>query len=426
MKLTNRNSHCSVHVAVIIVLSLIFVDSAKAQQLPIPEGEMARLSDLVHSATHGSAQDRLRASSEVRGVLFNHTAADEDVATVAGMLDLSLDRQASNGDSLTSYLEQIQQAGDAATRAETWDGFQNELNHRIDHILKGLETGDVSPEDLERLLNVSKYAVNAWDDFKDIDPVNGEASALFNLLNRLHGIAAAAKGIEDPSAKDLMEAFRNTLAEYTKSAFGKEVTNPSKAFELPAAVTAGIIDHNRKAFDAVTDVVDDLPAAMNGDPEALRRMVENSKNVESIISSEGYGRAIWDAMTGRIVDRIPFARTLAAWFGDYPTPESLAKWAGDWQTTWNDIRIHVDGSAEPIGQGLFVRRGGKVWVTHTTEDSITGRWSFDVINIAGDFEWYLTGELNAEQQAYEFLGFRYEDGKDVDLTWNGQRKELSE
>ncbi|MEM8955034.1 MAG: hypothetical protein AAGD22_12860, partial [Verrucomicrobiota bacterium] len=64
--------------------------------------------------------------------------------------------------------------------------------------------------------------------------------------------------------------------------------------------------------------------------------------------------------------------------------------------------------------------------THATEDSITGRWSFDVINIAGDFEWYLTGELNAEQQAFEFVGFRWEDGKEVDLTWNGQRKQYSE
>ncbi|MEM7012083.1 MAG: hypothetical protein AAF585_11425 [Verrucomicrobiota bacterium] len=407
-------------------MAFAIAGGANGQQLPIPESEMTRLNDLVETAAKGSAQDRFQASSDVRGVLFNHAATDEDVATVAGMLDLSLDRQASNSDSLTSYLEQIQQAGDAATRAAAWDAFQNELNQRIDHILKGLDTGELRPDDIERLLNVSKYAVNAWDDFKDIDPVNSDASALFNLLNRLHGIAAAAKGLEDPSAKDLMEAFRNTLAEYTKSAFGKDVTNPAKAFELPAAVTAGIIDHNRKAFEAVTDVVDDLPAAMNGDPDALRRMLVNSKKVEDIISGEGYGRAMWDAMTGRIVDRIPFARTLAAWFGDYPTPETLAKWSGDWRTTWNDIRIHPDGSAEPIGQGIFVRRGGKVWVTHATEDSITGRWSFDVINIAGDFDWFLTSELNAQGQAIEFVGFRNEDGKDIDLTWNGQRMQHSE
>jgi hypothetical protein len=133
--------------------------------------------------------------------------------------------------------------------------------------------------------------------------------------------------------------------------------------------------------------------------------------MEEVLSSRAYGRAIWNALTDRIIDRIPIARTLANWFGGYPTDESVAQWVGVWEGGWNDVRIHPGGRIELIGSGLLSRRGGKLTVTYVSGDTLGGTWEFESYRTKGTFEWKLISAFHVE-------GYRQEEGSTVKLRWN--------
>lgn len=366
------------------------------------------------TADAGTREERQQASRRVLELLSRNAASAEEAAAVAGMLELSLDREAFADRPLGPLLDRVSASEDPTDRQKAWLELRDALCERTAHIVRGMHAAEIGPAEAERLLRLAKYTLMAFDDARDPNPMTGRSSALTRLLTSLHGVAAATKGIQDQKASDLMEAFRDIVSQCSRKAYGETVRNPAQAFEIPAAVAAAIIDHNRKGLEEITSVLDRLPAAMDGDPEALKAMLEGSKRVEQVISGEAYGRAIWDAMSDRIVARIPFVRTLAAWYGSRLSPAKVAPWVGEWVGSWNDVRIAADGKITPIGNGLFSRRGGTITARYATDTTLEGTWEFAAIGIKGTFSWTMV-----EQD--HFRGYRIQEGSDVRLNWEATK-----
>ena len=259
---------------------------------------------------------------------------------------------------------------------------------------------DLSAEDAARLLQIAEAALSAVEN-------GGDREALLETVELLQGIADRINESDDEQTNELLNAFREAVAELASA--------PAvRPFRIPAVITVGIVDHNRRGLGEITRTLEFLPAAMDGDPAALRGMIEGSRRVEELLTGQGYLRSIWDAFNDAMVDDVPGSEQLAQWFGSRVSEEKLAVWVGDWTGTWNDVRIHPDGTIEPIGSGLFSRRGGRIFLQYATEDSLIGTWDFRVVGIEGTFEWTLTDDW------LHFEGHRTETGS-TSLRWDGTR-----
>ncbi len=400
-------------VAVFGVSVVTFATTRQSDQEPNFGQDIQAVGSAIERAGNADWTQQVAASRQALNSLREHAATDAEAAAAAGMLDLALQREGFRNQPLESVFDKIANAADEASREEAWQAFENEIHDRANHLLKSFERGEIDVEEAKRLLDIAKYASTLIDDANDANPITGGDSRLTKMIKLLHGIAGGTEGIETADASELMESFRDLAAALARKVSGAPLTNAAEAFEIPAAVSAAIIDHNRRGLEAITETLNFLPAAMDGDPQALQDMLASSRRVEEIITGHAYGRAIWDAMNGRIIDRIPFARTLANWFGNDVTEESIAIWVGNWQTDWNDVRITPAGQIVPTGSGLFARRGGRIFARYATDDTLGGTWDFRVIGISGTFEWKLT-ELD------RFEGFRQETNHPK-LRWDGHR-----
>ena len=87
-----------------------------------------------------------------------------------------------------------------------------------------------------------------------------------------------------------------------------------KAFDIPAEIVGAVIDTSTRGMDETTEALKDITKAMGGDAEALKRLPGHSHRIERTLSPRTYGQAMLKAMADRVIDRIPFARTLAKLF----------------------------------------------------------------------------------------------------------------
>ena len=142
-------------------------------------------------------------------------------------------------------------------------------------------------------------------------------------IDRLTQLAGDLQLPESGPLRDRLEVFRRSVG--TLASAWRRTRPPVTPFEIPSAVTAGLIDHNRRGLEAITTVVDGLPAAMSGDPQAIRNLLQASRRVEDVLTGRRYARAIWEAFNDRVARRFPFARTLAEWFGLLPNEQRLAR-----------------------------------------------------------------------------------------------------
>ena len=198
------------------------------------------------------------------------------------MLDLALQREGFANRPLDGLVEQVANAVDDATREVAWQALHEEIQARGNHLLQGFARGEIDAEDAKRLLDIAKYASTLADDLNDPNPITGGDSQLTRMIKLLHGIAAGADGLEQEDAAELMESFRDLIDALARKVDGASLTNPAAAFDLPAAVSAAIIDHNRRGLEEITRTLDFLPAAMDGDPQALQGMLEGARRADRL------------------------------------------------------------------------------------------------------------------------------------------------
>ncbi len=281
------------------------------------ERAISQASSAVNDAAERPRAAQLELMGQIVGLLAPHGEADHDVAIGASVIDLERDRQELLDDRLEDYLERIRDAVDETERARAWRELRQEMLERSTHFMRNLASSEIEVEDARRLLQVVKYGSQAVDDLKDLSPKGGATSEYTRFLNYAHGVAALAEGVENEDARVIMAGLRDTVGTMEKSVGALGVSVPSSTaaiLDMPGEVVASMIDVSREGLDQATETMEHIAAGLDGDEAALRRAVESSRRIEEILASENYGRAMESALTDRVIDKIPFLRTIVAWF----------------------------------------------------------------------------------------------------------------
>ena len=84
--------------------------------------------------------------------------------------------------------------------------------------------------------------------------------------------------------------------------------------DIPGEVAAAMINNTRKGWDQTNEAMSELNDAISGDPQALDRLENISRDLQKTLSPKAYGESMLNAIKNRIVDKVPFVRTLVNWF----------------------------------------------------------------------------------------------------------------
>ena len=336
-----------VNVRTIIFASLFFLLSSGAL------GQLAEdikwANGVVNNAEPKTLQERQLLTEQIIERLGPHAAANEDVRTLIRTLEIGSELLRFEAESMTGTANQAAKAATAAERARHLEFLRASLLDRAATLIQTLAQPDITVQDAKRISDIAKYASQALDDVNDPTILGGASSAYTKFLNRLNGIASLAQAVENPEARSILSGLRGTIGTMDRKLMdlGVSAGNPMKAFDIPAEIAGAVVDTSVKGMDQTSAALDDITKAMDGDAEALARLPRHSQRIEQTLSPRTYGQAMFKAMADRIVDRIPFARTLAKLFGS-PTPKPPAASANakvvdlDWLASGNAANMNED------------------------------------------------------------------------------------
>ena len=258
----------------------------------------------------GSHAERRAVVAGVIEALRARAATSADAWEVAAALELGLDRdRLLASTSLEETIATVEgSAGTARTRS--LDALGAEVLDRARHFTQAMGRGEYEAEDAARLLNIAKYAAQLGDDIgTPRQSLTGEnAGKVSAFLSTAYGVAAVVQGSRDGDARIAMDGIRDLFAQSNSPAW--------TAVDLPGEVAASILNTSRSGMDKASGAVDALTAAMEGDPEAVEEAIALARDLEGILSSQSYGRAMKEAITSRLIDRVPLLRTVMNWFPD--------------------------------------------------------------------------------------------------------------
>ena len=167
---------------------------------------------------------------------------------------------------------------------------------------------ELSIEDGERISNSLKYGATLLDDLDDPTGLS-DGSKLTGALTAVHGLTALASGTKNRDAEKIMDGVRDTLA-----TAGLDKTPIGAVVDIPGEVAAAMINNTRKGWDQTNEAMSELNNAISGDPQALDRLENISRDLQKTLSPKAYGESMLNAIKNRIVDKVPFVRTLVNWF----------------------------------------------------------------------------------------------------------------
>ena len=282
--------------------------------------EPPRLRDRVHAAQNLVAEADPSSPSDVRGRthqiighLWPYEPSVEEIAQANAVFRLLLKRERSLEDSeLETVIDKILSGLDEATTQEAWLDLLVEVLDRTANFTTLFASSEYSAEDAERLSNIVKYASQALDDVDNPSgALTGEnASKITKFLNGVHAVTALASVSEDPDAEVIMDGIRDAL-----SVVPHMDTNPiTGVVDVPGEVVASMLNVTRTGFEQSASALDEIAAAIEGDPGAIERAIARSREVEATLSGATYGEAMYNAITNRIIDKVPFARAVVTWF----------------------------------------------------------------------------------------------------------------
>jgi hypothetical protein len=301
------------------VITLVMLSAAAFGQL---SNDLQRTTDFVNNSQPKTSNDHIRLMEQIVNNLRPHAKTDDDVRVLIQTLETTKDLLRYEADSLISNTNRAQAATNAVERSQRLDALRAALLERAATLVQYLAQPNMSVQDAKRISDIAKYASQALDDIKDPSILGGASSSYTKLFTRLAGIASLSQAVQNPEARSILSGLRGTLGTVDKKlkVLGVSAGNPMKAFDIPAEVAGAVIQNSSKAMDQASAALEDVSRAMDGDTAALKRLSEHSQRIQSTLSPKTYGQAMFNALTERVVDRIPFVRTLAKLFG--PTPPS--------------------------------------------------------------------------------------------------------
>jgi hypothetical protein len=284
----------------------------------------------VQAAADKPGKVRLLTAEKVVNKLYPHGEDDEELGAAVTAIDIAREQESLLNVDLDRYINTVREAETEDALDKALADLQDVMFRNASHFVKLTALGELDVEDARRISNVVKYGVQAVDDLKDRNLLHyaakggGESSGLQDFMNVAYGVTALAEGVEDRDAQRILSGARNTLGQLavkvpryfrTSTSFANAAPHPiAGVLDLPASVAATITQVSREGYLKSADTLEHIAQAMRGDEEAAEKAVQASKKVKPVLSSENYGKAMVDAAKNRLIDRVPFLRTIVNWF----------------------------------------------------------------------------------------------------------------
>ena len=357
----------------VLFLPLFFASTGFGQL----SNDLKWATDLVNNAQPRTPQESEQMNQQIIARLRPHAGTNNDVRIMVQTMEFQSELLRLEAESMVTVANSAAGAQTRAERARHLDMLRAALIERAAAIMQSIVQPNMTVQDAKRISEIAKYASQALDDINDPSILGGASSAYTKLLNRLDGVASLARAAQDPEARSILSGLRGTIGTVDKKLkdLGVSAGNPMKAFDIPAEIAGAMVDTSRKAMDQTSAALQDIAKAIGGDTEALARMSGHSQRVQSTLSPRTYGQAMLKAMTDRVVDRIPFARTLAKLFGSptakQPATNGAAKvveldwWASGNRADLNENDIYYC-SANPTKKGSSFLTGTHRYATIST------------------------------------------------------------
>ena len=267
-----------------------------------------RTAELEQSGTH---VERMRLVRSAIDALGSQSASSADAERAAQMLALLHEREELRSDpELYSALETLEQSSDPAEEAAAWQTLTAHLAASGAHFAQPVLGNDYDDLTAAQMFRVVRYASTLQDDLRDARGAlsNRNMSRTTAAMARLQGIASLAGNARSPAAGQMMEGIRNIMTPASGA------PGIAAGFEFQSAAVAGLLEQTIAGVGATADTLVDIGAAIGGDRAATARAIAGSRRVESILSIPGYGQSVMRSVGNRVLERLPFARTMSNWF----------------------------------------------------------------------------------------------------------------
>jgi hypothetical protein len=238
----------------------------------------------------------------------NNSEEAKELASVIEQLKNST--EVFNSDEFNSLIEKLRNAQtDEEKNAVATDLATMAVNVGAHHVPM-TSVDDFTLEDAEKLSNMIKYGSIFLDDYKNPTNPLDNAGPMTNLLSATHGVLALSEGAQSGNAEMMMDGIRDTI-----SVLPGASTNPITAIvDIPGEVAASMINVTRDGWNQSSSALEEVGNAINGDPEALNRLENISRDIENTLSPRNYGESMMNALKNRVIDKVPFARTIVNWW----------------------------------------------------------------------------------------------------------------
>lgn len=302
-----------------ILVAVILVASSNAAAQTDLDLEWAAKQIEVSRAV--SREEKRALSAKLLERLSSTPSPGMDQRELVHFLKLQEAYLAIDPDGLSRRLNEVTAATSVEQKREALIEIRYELLQRAGNLAQVLTPNNSTREDASNLLSALVVASKAADDVRDPSVFGGKASGITSLLNRANTLSNFAGAIQDPDAKRVVSSFRGTIGEIQGKLahLGVSMPNPIKAFDLAFDGTASYMQVTREGLLQSTEAMKTVTAAIEGDPNAERRLPEQLSKLGNTLSQQNYGRAMANSMLDRLVDRIPFVRSLAKWTAPKPT-----------------------------------------------------------------------------------------------------------
>ncbi|MDT9600570.1 LCCL domain-containing protein [Sphingosinicella rhizophila] len=298
-------------------------DAAVAAASPPVDPALVAAAGQVPTAASSPAERR-RAAEALLARIAPLQVESADARRISQGLKLLLDRDQILQDAgLEAAIAAIEQAAAGPGRKRAWQALGAEVLDRARHFAAMMAAGDYDAEDAARLLNMTKYAAQLLDDIrKPGGALTGDnAGKVTQFLAAAYGAAAVYHGTEQGDARVIMDGVRDLFSMSPILA-----STVWTAVDVPGEVAGAMVNVSKKGMDQASEAMDEITAAMAGDPNAVGRAIAISRQLEQTLSGASYGKAMREAITSRIIDRIPGLRAVVAWWAaDGHTPVAAAR-----------------------------------------------------------------------------------------------------
>ncbi|MEP0390897.1 MAG: hypothetical protein ABJ205_06345 [Erythrobacter sp.] len=258
----------------------------------------------------GARTERLELVQSAIDALNSQSASSIDAQRAAQMLALLNERGAlRDNPELTDAINTLEQSSHSADEAAAWQTLVAHMAASGAHFSQPIRGNDYDEQAAAQMFRVVRYASTLQDDLRDARGAlaNSNMSRTTAALARLQGIATLAGNPRNQTAGSLMDGIRNIGVRSGR------VPGPISAFEFPAAIATGLLDNTIAGVRASADALVDVRDAIGGDQAAEQRAISAARRVNTILSAPGYADSVVRSVGNRVIERIPFVRTMANW-----------------------------------------------------------------------------------------------------------------